>query len=103
MLICLTSLTMLHVQDDLQLLRPSTMYSLAEFYLSGSYDPFWTEPKHYDLFKHKFLFRFEHFHQMLKAMDLEDKFFRVGGEKKKNKYRADVCLLVLLWQLSFPV
>ena len=36
---------MLHVQDDLQLLRPSTMYSLAEFYLSGSYDPFWTEPK----------------------------------------------------------
>ena len=79
------------------------MYSLAEFYLSGSYDPFWTEPNHYDLFKHKFLFRFEHFHQMLKAMDLEDKFFRVGGEKKKNKYRADVCLLVLLWQLSFPV
>ena len=45
MLFCLTSLTMLHVQDDLQLLRPSTMYSLAEFYLSGSYDPFWTEPK----------------------------------------------------------
>ena len=103
LLMCLTSLTMLHLQDDFQLLRPSNMYPPAGFYPSGSYDPFWTEPNHYDLFKHKFRFRLEHFHVMLKAMDLEDKFFRVGAEKKKNKYRADVCLLVVLRRLSFPV
>ena len=40
MLIFLTSLTMLHLQDDLQFQWPNSMYPPAGFFSSGSYDFF---------------------------------------------------------------
>ena len=101
LLLCLTSFTMLALQDDLNRLQPSNMYPPEGFYPSGSNDPFWSW--HYDLFKHKFRFRLEHFHRLTRAIDFEDKCFNIGAPKHKHMYRADVCLLVVLRRLSFPV
>ena len=66
LLLCLTSFTMLALQDDLNRLQPSNMYPPEGFYPSGSNDPFWSW--HYDLFKHKFRFRLELFHRLTPAI-----------------------------------
>ncbi len=72
LLICLTALTMLYLEDDLNKLSPSNLYPPVGFYPMGSEDEFWLE--HQDLFFFKFRFRLEHFHQMIRAMDFADKF-----------------------------
>ena len=99
--ICLLALTILSVEEDLHKIRPSCMYPPAGFYPSGSADPFWKQ--HEDLFFFKFRFRLEHFHQMLRAMDFVDQTFKCGAVGKKYTVRADVCLLVVLRRLSYPV
>ena len=101
LLLCLTALTMLDYHDGLHLLRPSNMNPPVGFYPSGSDDPFWEV--HRDMFKHKFRFRLEHFHRLIRAIGFADKIFIIGADNHKHKYRADVCLLVVLRRLSFPI
>ena len=36
-------------------------------------------------------------------MDFEDIFFNFGAPTHMHVYRADVCLLIVLWRLSFLV
>ena len=98
LMICMTTLTIMSFEDDLHCLRPSNFYPPDGFYPSGSYDSFWT--RHEDLFFSKFRFRLAHFHRMTRAMELEGKYFQCG--EGRNKFRADLCLLVVLRRLSFP-
>ena len=101
LLLCLTAIAIQNLDQHLHRIRPSNMYPPDGFYPSGAYDDFWLE--HKEMFKHKFRFRLDHFHQMLRAMHFEGKVFLVGQAGKKKKYRADVCLLVVLRRLSYPV
>ena len=40
---------------------------------------------------------------MLTAMGFQDKTFLVGTARKQHKYSADLCILVVLWRLAYPV
>jgi hypothetical protein len=100
-ILCLFSFALNKLNKQLHRMRPSNMYPPDDFYPSGSFDPFWME--HEDLFMHKFRFRLAHYHRMLRAMNFEDKTFRVGSVTKKHKYSADLCLLVVLRRLSYPI
>lgn len=101
LLVCMLALVVDHLHSDLHRIRPSNMYPPDDFYPTCSFDPFWIE--HNALFKHKFRFRLEHYHRMLRAIDFEDKIFRVGSSGKEHKYKADLCLLVVLRRLAYPI
>ena len=100
-LLCLIALAIEMLQGELHRIRPSNMYPPAGFYASGADDEFWIE--HEDLFKHKFRFRIVHFQKMLSAIGFSDKFLLIGPAKKQHRFRADLCLLVVLRRLSYPI
>jgi hypothetical protein len=88
LLMCLTTLTMITFQEDMFMLRVSCLYPPKGFYPSGSYDSFWNE----GLFYRRFLFRLNHFHRLIRAMDFEDKFISVkSGKKKQYKVSTFYC------------
>jgi hypothetical protein len=95
---CMTALTMLSIEDDLYRLRPSNFYPPDGFYPDGAYDDFWCRNE--ELFFKKFRFRLSHFQRLMRAMDLVDKQLLCGAGR--NKYRADLCFLVVLRRLSYP-
>ena len=101
LLLCLTAIAIQNLDRHLHRIRPSKIYSPAGFYPSSEYDNFWLE--HNEMFQHKFRFRLEHFHPMLRAMHYEGKVFLVGHAGKTRTYCADLCLLVVLRHLSYPV
>ena len=71
LLLCLTAIAIQNLDQHLHRIRPSNMYPPDGFYPSGAYDDFLLE--HNEMFKHKFRFRLEHYHQMLRAMLYEGK------------------------------
>ena len=95
--ILLTALTMFTFEDDLHRLRPSNFYPPEGFYATGSHDHFWVRNE--DLFLTRFRFRLHHFHRLITAMNLDGQYFTCD---QGNKFRADVCMMVLLRRLSYP-
>ena len=101
LLLCLPSLTILGLQGDLNWLQSSNMYPPEGFYPSGSNDPFWSW--HYDLFKHKFLFRLEHFHRLTPGA--QQCFFKTKFsmlELQPTSICEGLMLPPVLWRLTFP-
>ena len=95
--ILLTAITMFTFEDDLHRLRPSNFYPPEGFYATGSHDHFWVRNE--DLFLTRFRFRLHHFHRLITAMNLDGQYFTCD---QGNKFRADVCMMVLLRRLSYP-
>lgn len=96
----MTLLTICDVTDDFNRIRPSNYYPPAGFYPMGANDPYWVANEH--IFLKQFRFRRAHFLQLIEAMKLDGIVFRCGTFRKKHKYRADVCIMVVLRRLSYP-
>ena len=59
--------------NDLHRLRPSNFYAPDGFFPKGSHDDFWLCNE--DLLHARTRFRLSHFHCLMTAMELDDKYF----------------------------
>ena len=83
---------------DLFLKRNEVLYPVPRLYPGGVFDPFWEDNG--ALFFFRFWFRRLHFQRIVYAMELSDKSFKCGNEKRFHWYPADLCIMVLSPQSS---
>ena len=80
---------------DLFLKRHAVLYPVQRLYSGGVqvFYPFWEDNE--ALFFFRFRFRRSHFQRIIYAMELSDKSFKCGNEKRFHWYPADLCIMVL--------